>query len=226
MTSSPCARGRGKASAALIDAVFLDAFAVSRGHPDRRALIALAAANDRIHHRLVRVNRFVPCGSIATSPSTDGQRSSVMVLALAALSCLRHRRGLAITSSAKLSPTCPRLPRCRGDDRDRDTKSSAEAQPTALCDDAASESFLLAATGANLSSAAIAFSSPAPLPITDAVMLARATSLSSDLKSDTAPLNELVEALFSAAPSTAGFETRPVFGRLQQLAHDTGLPSC
>jgi hydrogenase expression/formation protein HypE len=60
-----------------------------------------------------------------------------------------------------------------------------------------------------------------------AVMLARGDlALEADLKSDTAPLNELVEALFSAAPSTRWLRdpTRGGVGTVcNELAHDTGL---
>lgn len=60
-----------------------------------------------------------------------------------------------------------------------------------------------------------------------AVMLARGDlALEADLKSDTAPVTELVEALFSAAPSTRWLRdpTRGGVGTVcNELAHDTGL---
>jgi len=58
-------------------------------------------------------------------------------------------------------------------------------------------------------------------------MLARgALALEAELKSDTAPVTELVEALFSAAPSTRWLRdpTRGGVGTVcNELAHDTGL---
>jgi hydrogenase expression/formation protein HypE len=60
-----------------------------------------------------------------------------------------------------------------------------------------------------------------------AVMLARGDlALEAELKSDTAPVTELVEALFSAAPSTRWLRdpTRGGVGTVcNELAHDTGL---
>lgn len=60
-----------------------------------------------------------------------------------------------------------------------------------------------------------------------AVMLARGDlALEADLKSDTAPVSELVEALLSAAPSTRWMRdpTRGGVGTVcNELAHDTGL---
>ena len=60
-----------------------------------------------------------------------------------------------------------------------------------------------------------------------AVMLARGDlALEAELKSDTAPLNELVEVLFAAAPSTRWMRdpTRGGVGTVcNELAHDTGL---
>ena len=60
-----------------------------------------------------------------------------------------------------------------------------------------------------------------------AVMLARGDlALEAELKSDTAPVTELVEALFSAAPSTRWLRdpTRGGAGTVcNELAHDTGL---
>jgi hydrogenase expression/formation protein HypE len=60
-----------------------------------------------------------------------------------------------------------------------------------------------------------------------AVMLARGDlALEAELRSDTAPLNELVEVLFAAAPSTRWMRdpTRGGVGTVcNELAHDTGL---
>jgi hydrogenase expression/formation protein HypE len=60
-----------------------------------------------------------------------------------------------------------------------------------------------------------------------AVMLARGDlALEADLRSDTAPVSELVEALFAAAPSTRWLRdpTRGGVGTVcNELAHDTGL---
>jgi hydrogenase expression/formation protein HypE len=60
-----------------------------------------------------------------------------------------------------------------------------------------------------------------------AVMLARGDlALEADLRSDTAPVNELVEALFAAAPSTRWMRdpTRGGVGTVcNELAHDSGL---
>ncbi len=60
-----------------------------------------------------------------------------------------------------------------------------------------------------------------------AVMLARGDlALEADIESDTAPVTELVEALFAAAPSTRWLRdpTRGGVGTVcNELAHDTGL---
>ncbi len=226
----------GKASAALIDAVFLDAFGgLERPPLTDAALIALAGGETiafTTDSFVVKPLRF-PGGSIGHL-AVHGTVNDLAVMGarprwLSAAFVIEE--GFAISELRKIVADM--------------SEAAAAAEVTIVTGDTKVVG-RGAADGLYVTTAGIGIVPPGRRlganlvergdrilisgTIADhgmAVMLARGDlALEADLKSDTAPLNELVEALFSAAPSTRWLRdpTRGGVGTVcNELAHDTGL---
>ena len=226
----------GKASAALIDAVFLDAFGgLERPPLTDAALIALAGGETiafTTDSFVVKPLRF-PGGSIGHL-AVHGTVNDLAVMGarprwLSAAFVIEE--GFAISELRKIVADM--------------SEAAAAAEVTIVTGDTKVVG-RGAADGLYVTTAGIGIVPPGRRlganlvergdrilisgTIADhgmAVMLARGDlALEADLKSDTAPLNELVEALFSAAPSTRWLRdpTRGGVGSVcNELAHDTGL---
>ena len=226
----------GKASAALIDAVFLDAFGgLERPPLTDAALIALAGGETiafTTDSFVVKPLRF-PGGSIGHL-AVHGTVNDLAVMGarprwLSAAFVIEE--GFAISELRKIVADM--------------SEAAAAAEVTIVTGDTKVVG-RGAADGLYVTTAGIGIVPPGRRlganlvergdrilisgTIADhgmAVMLARGDlALEADLKSDTAPLNELVEALFSAAPSTRWLRdpTRGGVGTgCNELAHDTGL---
>lgn len=226
----------GKASAALIDAVFLDAFGgLERPPLTDAALIALAGGETiafTTDSFVVKPLRF-PGGSIGHL-AVHGTVNDLAVMGarprwLSAAFVIEE--GFAISELRKIVADM--------------SEAAAAAEVTIVTGDTKVVG-RGAADGLYVTTAGIGIVPPGRRlganlvergdrilisgTIADhgmAVMLARGDlALEADLKSDTAPLNELVEALFSAAPSTRWLRD-PTHGGVgtvcNELAHDTGL---
>ena len=226
----------GKASAALIDAVFLDAFGgLERPPLTDAALIALAGGETiafTTDSFVVKPLRF-PGGSIGHL-AVHGTVNDLAVMGarprwLSAAFVIEE--GFAISELRKIVADM--------------SEAAAAAEVTIVTGDTKVVG-RGAADGLYVTTAGIGIVPPGRRlganlvergdrilisgTIADhgmAVMLARGDlALEADLKSDTAPLNELVEALFSAAPSTRWLRdpTRGGVGTVcNELAHATGL---
>ena len=226
----------GKALAALIDAVFLDAFGGLReAAPHRRSPDHSPSRGDcRVHNGLVR--RQTPSISWGfyrpARRARDGKRLAVMGARPQWLSAaFVIEEGFAINQLREVVADMS--------DAAREAGVSIVTGDTKVVGRGAADGMYVTTAGnrsvpagRRLGAGLVQRGDRIVVSgtIADhgmAVMLARGDlALEADLRSDTAPVNELVEVLFAAAPSTRWMRdpTRGGVGTVcNELAHDSGL---